>query len=112
MGLPSLRNHEIRPFPRAQGPGASSQGLAGPAPGWAGWALGPGAQGYLILPQAGPALRAGWAGPGASLLGVAPGGATPIPGIPLGSTYPGPGPSHTTRARVTCARARARAPAE
>ena len=46
MGLPSLRNHEIRPFPRALGPGA----------GWAGWALGPRAQGYLILPQAVQAL--------------------------------------------------------
>ena len=69
MGLPSLRNHEIRPFPRAQGPGAGlagpAPGLAGPAPGWAGWALGPRAQGYLILPQAVQALLGlpmGWLG--------------------------------------------------
>ena len=62
MGLPSLRNHEIRPFPRALGPGL---GWLGPAPGWAGWALGPRAQGYLILPQAVQALLGlpmGWLG--------------------------------------------------
>ena len=126
MGLPSLRNHEIRPFPRAQGPGAGSQGLAGASP-WLGWLgpgpLGPGlfdpssgctgpwagwALGYLILPQAVQALLGlpmGWAGLAGEAL---PGEASPR-STPHGSS---PGPSHTTRARVMCARARARAPAE
>ena len=47
MGLPSLRNHEIRPFPRALGPGLGWLGqpwgwLGQPLAGLAGpWAQGP-----------------------------------------------------------------------
>ena len=84
MGLPSLRNHEIRPFPRAQGPGAGSHGLAGASP-WLGW-LGPGPKGPgLFDPSSG---CTGPAGPAHGLAGLAQGLAgealpgEALPGVP------------------------------